>query len=285
MTRLTDDDRTLGPLTWGRAGWRAFGISIAGEDTDYGYSCHLGGYAFGWAWRLSLPPLIPPFRRKVIAGSWDAATVARLGRNWYYDSHRREYGFRFSGDGFLQVFLGAQTHDSTTTQDWSWFLPWKQWRHVRHSIYGVDGEHLFDESAYPNWLDFHKAKEAVPARSFLLEDYDGVRIVATTRIEEREWRFGDKWCSWLSIFRKPKINRTLDIHFSSEVGPEKGSWKGGTVGTGIDMLPGELHEAAFRRFCEGEHPAPQGRRYRVKYVGPRGPHEPIPPRVCNRGRI
>jgi hypothetical protein len=41
----------------------------------------------------------------------------------------------------------------------------------------------------------------------------------------------------------------LDIRFSEETGRRKGSWKGGTLGHGIDMLPGELHEAAFRRYC------------------------------------
>jgi hypothetical protein len=30
----------------------------------------------------------------------------------------------------------------------------------------------------------------------------------------------------------------------------KGSWKGGTVGHSIAMLPGELHGAAFARYCE-----------------------------------
>lgn len=36
------------------------------------------------------------------------------------------------------------------------------------------------------------------------------------------------WFKWLSWFGRPKIRRSLDIQFSSETGPEKGSWKGGT---------------------------------------------------------
>lgn len=48
------------------------------------------------------------------------------------------------------------------------------------------------------------------------------------------------------------VRRSLDIQFSGETGTRKGSWKGGTVGHSIDMLPGELHEAAFRRYCS-EH--------------------------------
>jgi hypothetical protein len=77
-------------------------------------------------------------------------------------------------------------------------------------------------------------------------------LSAKTRIEEREWRYGRGWFKWLSWFRQPKVWRALDIDFSGETGEEKGSWKGGTMGTSIGMLPGELHESAFRRYC-AEH--------------------------------
>ena len=98
------------------------------------------------------------------------------------------------------------------------------------------------------------------------DDSDGSLVVASTHIEEREWRLGTGLFRWLSWFVKPKIRRSLSIEFSSEVGPEKGSWKGGLMGTGIDMLPGELHEAAFRRYCAQEHRSKYGR-YRLTFVG------------------
>ena len=41
----------------------------------------------------------------------------------------------------------------------------------------------------------------------------------------------------------------------------------GLMGTGIDMLPGELHEAAFRRFCEQDIHNKYGPS-RVKFLGP-----------------
>ncbi len=77
--------------------------------------------------------------------------------------------------------------------------------------------------------------------------------------------FGTGWFKWLSWFRAPKIRRSLAIEFSGETGPEKGSWKGGTVGTGIDMRPGELHESAFRRYC-GEPHRSKYNEYHVKFV-------------------
>ena len=84
---------------------------------------------------------------------------------------------------------------------------------------------------------------------FAFKDFDGEELTARTTIEEREWRFGVGWFAWLSLFRKPKISRYLEIAFSGETGKRKGSWKGGTTGHSIEMLPGELHESAFRRYC------------------------------------
>lgn len=46
-----------------------------------------------------------------------------------------------------------------------------------------------------------------------------------------------------------KISRCLSLQFSKETGKEKGSWKGGTVGHAIEMLPNEMHKSAFQRYC------------------------------------
>jgi len=83
-------------------------------------------------------------------------------------------------------------------------------------------------------------------------DFDGEELTATTHISEHEWHFGEGQFKWLSLFRRPKISRSLDISFSGETGRRKGSWKGGTTGHSIEMLPGELHYAAFQRYC-AEH--------------------------------
>lgn len=119
--------------------------------------------------------------------------------------------------------------------------------------------------------DQWKAQERVPKAHFGFEDYDGEMIIASTYIEEMEWKFGTGWFKWLRFFRKSKVRRSLDLHFSAEVGPEKGSWKGGTTGHGIEMLDGELHEQAFRRYCATEHDARHGKKYRLRFIGPCGP--------------
>lgn len=273
--RLTDNDRQFGPITYARCSptWRPLRLVYSsGAEEDNAGQNKLTAYAFGWVACLRLPRLLDDYRVRHVASSWDAATVARIGRNWYEERFPREYGFSLS-DGFLQVFLGAQTHDSTTTQSWSKHLPWTQWRFHRFSLYDANGVEFWTQierrgNGY-KFRDFdaqREAQERCDKAKFLIDDFDGERITATTHIEEREWKFGDGWFKWLSMFRKPMVHRSLSIEFNKESGPEKGSWKGGLCGTGIEMLPGELHEAAFRRYCEQDHRS-KYRTYRVTFVG------------------
>lgn len=252
--RWSDNDKYWGPFVYARdtGSCRPLAISLESRSDEFPH-CTLRVCGFGHTFITALPPVIRPWRRKVYPGAaWDAETVKRLGRDWYWDVHRREYGFSYL-NGFLRIFFGRQTHDSSTTQGWSVFLPWTRWRHVRHSLYGLDGRFFADMPEQRRMTDtweWCKALEnACPAMTFPFSDFDGEQLIATTRIEEREWRFGEGWFKWLSWFRRPKISRGLNISFSGEVGPKKGSWKGGTTGHSITMLPGELHEAAFRRYC------------------------------------
>ncbi len=257
--RWGNDDRYFGPLTFARDGrnYRPLAVVLESGCEDYpGASFRLSG--FGFTAILALPQwVLMPYREKVYPKSWDEETVKRLGRDWYWAIDRRVYGFSLS-EGFLDISLGRQTMDSSTEQRWGRFLPWTQWRHVRHSFYGLRGEHV---ATLPDtgksylgdrgrWQRERAIADQTPTLSFEFDDFDGERIRATTKIEEREWHFGTGWFKWLSLFRSPKISRSLDIRFSSEVGKRKGSWKGGTLGHGIEMLHGELHEAAFKRYCD-----------------------------------
>lgn len=273
MTRLTDNDRQFGPLTIGTTDWRPWRIvfSTGGGDDDRSGN-NLTAYGFGWVARLSLPTRMQPWRRKVIAQTWDAATVERMGRNWYYDEYPREYGFCLN-EGHLSVFLGAQTDDRSTTKIWSCFLPWTQWRHIRHSLFDGDGRHFYTEWEQPrgsvfrnDWMARSAAEKACPSAVFDFDDHDGQRIQVACRVEEREWRFGTGAFKWLSLFKKPNIRRSLNLEFSSEVGPEKGSWKGGMLGHGIEMLPDEKPEDAFRRYCDQEHRS-QYRSFKITFIG------------------
>jgi hypothetical protein len=267
MGRLTDNDKRFGPITYGRVDWRPlrFVFSTGGGVDEHRHN-NITCYGFGWVARISLPTRFSPYKRWVSTGHYEWADSPDSG---YWDVHPREYGFSLH-DGFFQLFLGPQTMDSTTTKSWAKHLPWTQWRHVRFSLYDETGKHYWTQHDKDRklgfWDDQMKAQESCPKVKFLFTDFDGKEIVATTHIEEREWHFGEGWFKWLSLFRKPMIRRSLSLEFSAEVGPEKGSWKGGTIGHSIEMLPGELHEPAFRRYCEQEHRS-KYRRFKISFVG------------------
>lgn len=269
--RYSGNDKHFGPFTLSRHSdgrYRPLGIVLdSGGDHEYSCNrgCNLKLHCFGYTFIVELPQLLDDYRIEHIAESWDSATVARMGRNYYFEVFRREFGFTLS-DSALHVHYGPQTHDSITTKSKGIFLPWRQWRHVRYSLYDLAGKHFWTEGRWDRYEVRWAVRDVCPVITFEFDDYDGKRIQAKTRIEEREWRFGDGWFKWLSLCRKPKIQRSLDISFNEEVGPEKGSWKGGTTGHSIEMLPAELHEDAFRRYCEQEHSS-KYQKFRISYVG------------------
>lgn len=252
--RWGDADTYFGPFTFARdRTYKHLGIALKSTD-DEGRGCSLRISGFGATFIVALPDWVLRPERKKVYPDWDAATIARLGRDWYWDITPRQFGVSLF-EGHLDISYGRVTHDSSTEQRWGCFLPWTQWRHMRHSLYTPGGAlyaHVpqrrgrFDSA---HWEAERALINSCPTATFAFTDYDGEALTATTRIEEREWHFGTGWFKWLSLFVPAKVSRSLDIDFSGETGRRKGSWKGGTTGHSIEMLPGELHEAAFRRYC------------------------------------
>jgi hypothetical protein len=116
---------------------------------------------------------------------------------------------------------------------WTWYIPFitKEW--VRTSILLKDGnwEHERKGVRKEFWRDEWKEKQANWTYNYT-DKYDGEVIPTTIYVEEREWR--PKWLGWTSLFAI--VRRTIDVHFSKEVGERKGSWKGGTLGCGYEVL-------------------------------------------------
>lgn len=252
-------------LEWSREGDHQWGPFLYSRDTTYkpmafiyttvtdeevplpGNELRISG--FGHTFKIAFPTIIKPTTIQVKAENWDEETIRRLGRDFYEESYNKEFGFS-SHEGYFQCFYGPQSMDSRFEKRWSCFLPWREWCHVRHSLYDLEGNEVWRESKNVKIRDLMDAEEQCPSATFEFTDYDGETISVRSYISEREWRFGDRWCKWLGLFRKPRIRRSLNLEFSSEVGPEKGSWKGGIMGHSIDMLPGETPIAAFKRYCE-----------------------------------
>jgi hypothetical protein len=133
-------------------------------------------------------------------------------------------------------------------------LPWDMdW--VRTSKLRKDGtwfhEYRGDRKRLGGWKAWDNYEKQIES-SFWKEDYpytyrlrsgEVQNITATVTVEEREWRW--RWFKWLPFPRN--ISKTISVDFSEEVGEERGSWKGGTIGCGYSMLPRETALETLRR--------------------------------------
>jgi hypothetical protein len=235
----------------------------SGDDEDYP-GCKLTIACFKIYITFNLPPIIKPYKVKVMVKFDREEFIKRQGKDWYWSYIERQYGISYC-DNYICIRYGIQTGDSTTEKSYGFFLPWNEWRMIDHRLYDDVGEFFYgtkddynfcSEAGKNKYDELCKEREKVPKVIFEFKDFDGEIIKATTHIEEREYFKGEGHFKWISAFCKSKIQRVLSINFSSEVGERKGSWKGGILGHSIEIEDYDIiynnriqHENAFRRYC------------------------------------
>ena len=171
---------------------------------------------------------------------------------------KRQYGFSMWDDSCF-FYYGIYNDDwRSDDRRWNskikiWNYPWTERRRVRYDFYNPDGTYFTSANDKPTGaIDFNairQAENAVPKTVFTFNDYDGKLITATTHIIETEYRYGvGLWKFIMPLFRKNEVHRRLEISYDQEVGSEKGSWKGGTLGHSIEMRPGDTPLSAFTRY-------------------------------------
>ncbi len=146
---------------------------------------------------------------------------------------------------------------------WSREQPWYMQNIVFHMPWGFDWirtstklrdnswHHEFADKRKTDprtWLSKHNKLQEVRwteeyPYTYKLLNGDEQKVTAAVGVSEREWR--PKWFKWTKLFAK--IRRTIDIEFSDEVGNERGSWKGGTLGCGYNMKADETPLECLRR--------------------------------------
>lgn len=75
---------------------------------------------------------------------------------------------------------------------------------------------------------------------YVLKNEETQRVTAKCYKEKRQWH--RKWFPFLKMVRT-----SIDIAFSDEVGERSGSWKGGVLGCGYDMLKNETMGQCLKR--------------------------------------
>lgn len=264
MTRLTDDDRHIGKhITYGNSGFKNYAFHYDtnhDEDKDAGPLTNAINICFHkYVVRITLPQFIKPLAVKVVAESWDEETVKRMGGNFYYVYFNKRYGFRY-GENFLQVFYGVigasdfQFPKELKEKSWSTFLPWMESRVVKHLIFDGDEKLVWQENfsqteaAKQNNSTRYQKKQDCKKRVYLIRDCDGAEVKVRVHVEYMQWKRGTGWFKWMSLFVKDIKKRTIELEFETGVGNRKDSWKGGLIGVGSVILPGETVDQAVERF-------------------------------------
>lgn len=234
----SDEQKTFGPLLWAQDKYRNYGFVIDSGADEYP-GCHLKIQGFGHTLIVELPPIVKPFRRQMPLSNGGS----------YTEEFSREYGFNYQ-TGVIRFYYGRQTDDSISQQSKSFWMPWINLRRVRVTLFDRDVKEWAKFGPDSQIFEVSRSRDQCPRRVFEVLDYDGASVIASTYIEETEHHRGTGRWKWISLITRPLISRHLTISFDGEIGREKGSWKGGTLGGGIDVAPGEKHQQAFLRYCD-----------------------------------
>ena len=126
-----------------------------------------------------------------------------------------QYGFCFFED-LLFIYYGK---DKGKRDDphLALYMPWS-WKHREHKILSEPEKHDY---------------------RYRLKNGELQIRTATIRKESRMWT--RKWIPW------KKTSVSINVEFDGEVGEGTGSWKGGTLGCGYNMIDGETPLACLRR--------------------------------------
>jgi hypothetical protein len=162
----------------------------------------------------------------------------------YLGLERPTYGFSFS----LRGEWAFELHTYWGTKS-KWFYPPWGWNKRRDDYlreYLTDDERWLPYAVMPRSYD--ATRQGAPAWKaewpfhYMTSDGEAQHVTATvTRNRTR---------SIYRIFGIPvrrRVKHTIEVEFSEEVGNQRGSWKGGVVGCGEEMRPGEHPRATLQR--------------------------------------
>lgn len=196
-----------------------------------------------------------PESKWVDTSHYEWATPGPDGRCGYTSKTRKKYGFRLDKHS-LAIFHGLDTDSWPNPDQTNIYFPFTEYRRVHMDF--LDHELNFVERYQDNVngsINFDSLRD-VESRAPILEmefkDYDGTVVKATARFTRSKYRLGTKWAKFLGYLVPSKMYHHIDLNFDQEVGPQKGSWKGGTMGITTQRFPEESARDCMIRVCKGE---------------------------------
>lgn len=202
-------------------GWRKLNF-IVGPASYFDNRFYIQ-FSFGWGqFYIHIP---------CIRSKYDTSEPPNYGFYFYSDSYWFpdtvciRYGERFKFLDLPWIFEWYRT---------SYFMNDSEWEHEykERRIHDVHSEEFNNRK--------FRQKESY---TYVLSKGEVQNRIATVTVEEREWR--RKWLMWTSLFNR--VRTTIAVDFNDEVGERSGSWKGGTLGCGYELLPKETPLMCLRR--------------------------------------
>lgn len=137
----------------------------------------------------------------------------------------------------IWIHLGGKMNDmeQCDSKMISWSFPWFSWVFDHHKF--MDASGVWIDGGYQNKDKAYSEKHPYqyPLSSGKLQ-----KVTAECVKEKRQWH--RKWFPFAK-----KISTQIDVSFDGEIGEESGSWKGGCVGCGYDLLHDESMLDCLRR--------------------------------------
>lgn len=200
-----------GELSFRRSGW-AFQLCMFGDPCHYSLNVRgLGVSVF-----INLPFLL----------------------RWAHEPEEmmESWGFSYDGESMgLHLRWGPRYRIIS--------MPWHDWVHMAHDVLRPDGSWVPYVGTYARDKEPDgRASEQHPYR-YLLKSGEKQEVTATVHVERRIWRL--HWLRWTSRFQR--LRYAIYVEFSAEVGEGTGSWKGGALGCGYELQPGETPYQCLRR--------------------------------------
>lgn len=146
------------------------------------------------------------------------------------DCDSAAWGFNFH-DSKIWIYIGGGGNFEGGKKWKTISMPWElNWYRTSLMMSDDTWEHEF-KGYRKDFYKEHWCQKRWQIDANYLDTYDSTWVKSTLHVREMEWR--PRAFMWTSLFSK--VRRSVQVDFDKEVGPRKGSWKGGTISTGFDI--------------------------------------------------